>query len=470
MAMKNRQVKLLPFDFLSDYDASLYIDSNLVLLGDPLLLYRQWLRGQSFVAWRHPQRCSIFDELGAILASSRAEPSKIIDQYVFFAEQAVPDRVPMIEANFLWRDHRDHRVRKFMQQAWEHLVRFESWRDQPGIAYLMWKTGIQPAIMPDRLGTSRDNEFAHKFTHKPSNPTTPAPMPRRGSRRLVWVYSDKLRATASTVMRGDQLADIAHRHLTGKVESSVVNEAGLEEQRDALVVLTKGFLKRAAVDDLVCLKQHGNTLCADYVDHPERPELHELIDVYIAASVRQYIHFVDTYADKAVHLLSHHADPRLAGTTGPEDYCNVGYFGEIINARYASELQGKIDFCLVDTKYADTGWLQRLRHCNVHYAVRNRRPIDGFKPFLKGFTAAHCRSNIIVPRSEGDAIYFLTSDYPYLLEDEGLNSVLYMIDRVKASFGSDEWRRGLEIMDSVRRRSSPEQVASEIEALVYRYG
>ena len=317
MAMKNRQVKLLPFSFLSDYDASLYIDSNLVLLGDPLLLYRQWLRGQSFVAWRHPQRCSIFDELGAILASSRAEPSNIIDQYVFFAEQSVPDRVPMIEANFLWRDHRDHRVRNFMQQAWEHLVRFESWRDQPGIAYLMWKTGIQPAVMPDRLGTSRDNEFAHKFTHKPSNSMPPAPTPRRGSRRLVWVYSDKLRATASTVMRGDQLADIAHQRLTGKVKSSVVNEAGLEEQRDALVVLTKGFLKRAAVDDLVCLKQHGNTLCADYVDHPERPELHELIDVYIAASIRQYIHFVDTYADKAVHLLSHHADPRLAGTTGP---------------------------------------------------------------------------------------------------------------------------------------------------------
>ena len=469
-AMKNRQVKLLPFDFLPDYDGSLYIDSNLVLLGDPSLLYRQWLRGQSFVAWRHPQRCSIFDELSVILASSRAEPSRIIDQYVHFAEQSVPERVPMIEANFLWRDHRDRRLQRFMQQVWEHLVRFQSWRDQPAIAYLMWKTGFQPAIMPDRLGTSRDNEFAHKFIHKSSKQTTPSPTQRLGSRRLVWVYSDKLRATASTVMRGYQLADIARNHFAGKVEAYVVNEARLEEQRDALVVLTKGFLKRASVDDLERLKRSGNIVCADYVDNPERPELHELIDIYIAASIRQYIHFVDTYADKAVRLLSHHADPRLAGTTGPDDYCNVGYFGEIINARYAAELQGKIDFCLVDTKLADTGWLQRLRHCNVHYAVRNRRPIDGFKPFLKGFTAAHCRSNIIVPRREGDAIYYLTSDYPYLLEDDGFNSVLYMIDRVKASFGSDEWRQGLEIMESVRRRSSLEQVSSEIGALVNCYG
>ena len=129
-------------------------------------------------------------------------------------------------------------------------------------------------------------------------------------------------------------------------------------------------------------------------------QLHEAIDIYIAASIRQYIHCSKLTPTKSVHFLSHHADPRLAGR-GPDDYCNIGYFGEIINARYAAELQGKIDFCLVDTKFADTGWIPRLGHCNVHYAVRNRRPIDGLKPFLKGFTAAHCRSNIIVPKKRG---------------------------------------------------------------------
>ena len=89
----------------------------------------------------------------------------------------------------------------------------------------------------------------------------------------------------------------------------------------------------------------------------------------------------------------------------------------------------------MNTRTAETNWFDRLRHCNVHYAVRNRRPIDGFKPFLKGFTAAQCHANIIVPKTEGDAIYYLGSDYPYLLEDDGLGSVLEMIERVKASFG-----------------------------------
>ena len=92
--------------------------------------------------------------------------------------------------------------------------------------------------------------------------------------------------------------------------------------------------------------------------------------------------------------------------------------------------------------------------------MRNRRPIDGLKPFLKGFTAAHFRSNIIVPKLEGDAIYYLSADYPYLLEDESFQSVLKMIARVKASFGSEEWYRGLEIMESVRRRSRSRSEAS----------
>jgi hypothetical protein len=60
----------------------------------------------------------------------------------------------------------------------------------------------------------------------------------------------------------------------------------------------------------------------------------------------------------------------------------------------------------------------------------------------------------------------LSSDYPYLLADESLTSVLDMIERTKASFGGEEWRRGLEIMETVRQRSSPEQIGSEIEALI----
>ena len=53
-AMNNRRLKLLPFELLEDYDQSLYIDANLVLLADPLVVYREWLKDRPFVAWSSP--------------------------------------------------------------------------------------------------------------------------------------------------------------------------------------------------------------------------------------------------------------------------------------------------------------------------------------------------------------------------------------------------------------------------------
>ena len=69
-------------------------------------------------------------------------------------------------------------------------------------------------------------------------------------------------------------------------------------------------------------------------------------------------------------------------------------------------------------------------------------------------------------RLEGDAVYYLTTDYPYLLEDDSLESVLDMIERMRESFGSAEWFEGLEIMKSVRARTSVRHVGREIRAFL----
>ena len=157
---------------------------------------------------------------------------------------------------------------------------------------------------------------------------------------------------------------------------------------------------------------------------------------------------------------------RIAGVRAQTEYLSLGYFGEFSNARYGSRLMEHIDFCQIDSKHPNAFWSDRLRHANAHYAVRSRKPYDGFKPFLKGFTAAHCGANLLVNRLEGDAVYYLTTDYPYLLEDDSLESVLDMIERMRESFGSGEWLEGLEIMKSVRARSSDEQVGREIRAFL----
>jgi hypothetical protein len=285
--------------------------------------------------------------------------------------------------------------------------------------------------------------------------------------RLTWVGRNKYRTAASTLLRAYQLSEIVRLGLSG-TEVNHVDETNLSALSDSLLILTKGFLKEASLDELAGLKERRNTICADYIDDPVRHELHECIDVYIASSIIQLKRHSKEYSDKLVHLITHHPDRRLDGLRGPQDYCNIGYFGEIKNARYSSELQGIIDFCLTTTKVVESSWIPRLRHCNVHYAVRTGRAIDGDKPFLKCFTAAQCHSNIIVPKDESDARYYLGSDYPYILADETLESVLGMIRYAKESFGGAEWYRGLDIMKSVRQRCSPEQIQGEIKDLLTR--
>jgi hypothetical protein len=133
------------------------------------------------------------------------------------------------ENSFLWRDHRDTQVKLLMERLWNHLTSFQSWRDQPGLAYLMWKTAILPAVLADRLGTSRDNEFAYKFAHKkPTAKPVPATA-RRAPKRLIWIYREKFSAVASTLLRGHQLAELATQRLEGKVEIGVANETHLGE-------------------------------------------------------------------------------------------------------------------------------------------------------------------------------------------------------------------------------------------------
>jgi tetratricopeptide (TPR) repeat protein len=487
-ALKNRKIKILPYDYLKDFDCSLYIDANIVFLADPIGVYHRWLKGESFVAWAHPERSGVYEEIEAILMGLRHPPAPLLDQYAYFGDQAAPEQSGLIEASFLWRDHRDVRVRELMQQWWDFLVRFGGHRDQPALGYLMWKSGTRPAILPDYLGTSRDNEFFCGLPHlQTAVELERANAPQRGANgdsardiargspgrrrglppRLTWVCRNRFKAVASTFMRGHQLSEIARLSLTS-MEVNYVDEYHLGSQSDSILILTKGFLKEACVDELAGLKERGNIICADYVDDPGRPELHECLDVYIAASITQFIHYSRHYADKLVHLITHHSDPRLEGIRGPQDYCNIGFFGEIVNARYAHELQGIIDFSLTNTQVLEAGWIPKLRHCNVHYAVREPGSAEGFKPFLKGFTAAQCHSNIIVPKDESDARYYLGSDYPYILTDAALESVLEMIDRVKESFGGAEWRRGLDVMESVRRRCDATQIETEIKALLTR--
>ena len=162
---------------------------------------------------------------------------------------------------------------------------------------------------------------------------------------MTWVYRDLFKESASTIMRGRQLSELAKTRLAN-IEVGCVDESHLAALSQSVLILTKGFLKETSLDELARLKERGNIICADYVDDRPRNELHPCVDVYVAASIKQFLDHAQRYADRLVHLITHHTDPRVNGTKGPEDHCRVGYFGELANARYIPELRDIVDFCL----------------------------------------------------------------------------------------------------------------------------
>ena len=199
------------------------------------------------------------------------------------------------------------------------------------------------------------------------------------------------------------------------------------------------------INDLNILKKKGNLICADYIDDKPSQVVLEKVDVLIASSIKQYLFYLKSYPTKLSHLITHHTDPRLKLVSQKLNQFKIGYFGETINAKFGKELEKVIDIIGIDTKNSnDQSWMNVIGNYNAHYLVRNNRSIDGFKPFLKGFTASNTALIFWLMKKMGN--FYLTKDYPYLLTDSSLNSIKNGIDYIE-SFLSKDWFDGIEIYE-----------------------
>ncbi|AXT39012.1 DUF616 domain-containing protein [Alteromonas sp. BL110] len=468
--LENRKYKILPHEFLRDYDCSLYLDSNIFILADITKLLSTCIT-YPFAAWVHPERSDIYDELAAIISSFRHEPNKMLEQFLHFQKEGVKRNSGMIEACFLWRDHRDSSVSELMEEWWE-FIKDRGNRDQPGLTSLMEQLGVRPSVFREEFGTTRLNDFFVKLPHKGNPLNTKFCDEKNGespsvlaSKKVYFVYRENQKQVASTYMRGYQLSEIIAKEVDS-LSVNYVNEEYLSSIKNALVVITKGFLKKATKDEISLLKENGNIIAFDFVDDPPREQLVAICDVLIASSIQQLLYYKKYFPSKLSHMITHHTDPEIPNLPYKTDKSSIGYFGELVNAKWRDDIPDKVGFVLTNTKTRTKEWISELANYNCHYAVRNRREIDGFKPFLKGFTAAHCNSAIIIPKSEGDARFYLTSDYPYLCETDELDDVLATIEHYHASFGSSEHRFAMDIMRSVKYRSTPQYISREFKKLL----
>lgn len=293
----------------------------------------------------------------------------------------------------------------------------------------------------------------------------------RRRQRVHFVYADRLARSGSTVMRGEQLSSLAARSLG---RSASVQYSSLKQVfTRSTLFLTKGALKELTPQRGEELRAAGNRLLFDVVDEVVPPAIEHLPDALIASSMTAFDALSRQYPQLEVLLVNHHVDPRVQalGIERGSQSFSAGYFGESINAVLPAAVRSRIDVVELDTSRENAPWFDRLRDHSLHYAVRNTRELDAYKPFLKGFTAAWCWSNVLIQDSQAEAIRWLGDDYPFLVHlsddtDQAAveRTVLEALDSARQEFGSPIWEEGLDRMAGIRDRTSEHRIAREIRA------
>jgi hypothetical protein len=167
--MMNRKYKWLPHQYLKDYEISLYIDSNIVLLQNPIHLFEQYCSKNCLILLpHHPLRNCIYEESIACVERNKVTISNLLKQIRCYKKEKFPNNFGLGENNILFRKHKNQNVIHLMENLWTELNKWDTKRDQLSFFYLIWKNKFKNIVLMDE--NARDEkyfniELHNKFKH-----------------------------------------------------------------------------------------------------------------------------------------------------------------------------------------------------------------------------------------------------------------------------------------------------------------
>jgi hypothetical protein len=141
----SRVPKLKPNEYLPEYDYSVYIDANIVILDNYLLERVNVMCSDSNVliaANKHPERNCIYDEADKIIEWKRENKWKVKRQINYLKKNEFPVQFGLYENNILYRNHTHPSFSTLCNNWWEIYKRFTR-RDQLSLAYILWKNNVK---------------------------------------------------------------------------------------------------------------------------------------------------------------------------------------------------------------------------------------------------------------------------------------------------------------------------------------
>ena len=143
---KQRLIKILPHKYLSEYDTSLWIDSNITIVGDVKDFFNKYDLSQKFLYTnKHPGRDCLYREQLAVIRLKKDTYENTNPQIDRYREEGFPEHYGLAETNILLRAHKNPRCIKLMN-AWGEEILRGSHRDQLSFNYCVWKCGVKESI------------------------------------------------------------------------------------------------------------------------------------------------------------------------------------------------------------------------------------------------------------------------------------------------------------------------------------
>lgn len=480
-------------------EASLWVDPDCWLLGNLDTLFTRWLLGQELVLWRHP--ASDWRDMAERHLLAGALPAQgVLAQAGRLAMDKIPGGRGACDTGMVWRRHAAPGLRALTEawwQAWaaapgpDDLALYRALND-PAAPLDPATPGERPAILPARLGAAADNIFTVRTDRPPVRPEAPRPLPalaapaaaapgpdrseraadRIAGRRLpiVFLSAAAHARSASTLLRGHQLSAIVAEAFPERYAVAFTEDAG--SVRDAVVLLTKGAMATLKPDEIAALGRRNIATVGAWDDIRPDPRKARLVDATMTLSHRQTVELNRLHPQAPSFLVTHHVNTQVQAMARamapPGDRLRTGYFGDLENTVRPASLAPMVELVGIDTRNVETAssWIETLPRFNCHWIVRRARPWDGWKPFLKGFVAAHCRSAVVTTVDDGDAPYYLGDDYPFYAASLGTADLEMALLKAASGFGGADWRLALDIMAEVAARSTDAQVAAEFRLMI----
>lgn len=155
----NREIKFLPHKFFEDYKYSIYIDSNIRVINNPIELLIKYLSEEKICIPKHFERACIYDELNECIALNKITRKGYDYLYDLLKSDGYPRTYGLGENNIIMRKHTDPDVIFLMEKWWDFFINGPK-RDQLSLLYLSWKFKIPVKLMYE---TSRNKNKYFRY-------------------------------------------------------------------------------------------------------------------------------------------------------------------------------------------------------------------------------------------------------------------------------------------------------------------